>query len=98
MNYACRLVHDYPAIDRGLQLAGSCVVWERHLGAGVIGGLVGKEEACLFREWGGLLREVRGLYDRKGEGREAEVIGPVYEAEVLALDEPGAAETTAWER
>lgn len=49
---------------------------------------------CLFQECGGLLKEIQATFDRKGEATEADVLAPVYDAEVLVLDELGASKPT----
>ena len=97
-NYAYRLVRDYPAADRGLLLAGPCGVGKTHLAVAIIRGLVDKGVPCLFYEMGALLKEVQGAFDRVGELTEAGLLAPVYEAEVLVLDELGASKPTDWVR
>jgi IstB-like ATP binding protein len=57
-NYAYRFVHDYPAVERGLLLAGPCGVGKAHLAAAIIGGLIEKGVPCLFYEVGALLKSL----------------------------------------
>jgi DNA replication protein DnaC len=43
-----------------------------------------------------LLKDVQNSYERKVDLSEREVLAPVFEAEVLVLDELGAAKPTDW--
>jgi DNA replication protein DnaC len=97
-NLAYRLVREYPAIDRGLLLMGACGVGKTHLSAGIIRGLVEKGVACLFYEFGSLLKKIQESYNAQARMSEMKVLAPVYEAEVLVLDELGASKPTDWVR
>jgi DNA replication protein DnaC len=97
-NYAYRLVHEYPAIDRGLLLMGPCGVGKTHLAASIIRGLVEKGVPCLFYEFGALLKNIQESYDAPAQTSEMKVLAPVFEAEALVLDELGAPKPTDWVR
>ena len=88
----------YPAVDRGLLLADPCGVGKTHLAAAVLRGLVEKGVPCLFCEFGALLREIQDSYNPVSQTSEMKVLAPVYEAEVLVLDELGASKLTDWVR
>jgi DNA replication protein DnaC len=96
--YAHRLVHEYPAIDRGLLLMGSCGVGKTHLAAGIIRGLMEKGVPCQFYEFGALMKKIQESYNAHAQMSEMKVLAPVYEAEVLVLDELGASKPTDWVR
>jgi DNA replication protein DnaC len=97
-NYAFRLVREYPAVDRGLLLMGTCGVGKTHLSVAILRGLVEKGIACLFYEFGALLKEIQNSYNPVSQTSEFKVLAPVYEAEVLVLDELGASKPTDWVR
>jgi DNA replication protein DnaC len=96
--YASRLVLDYPAVDRGLLFMGAAGVGKTHLAVAIIKGLVGKGFACLFTEFGSLLKEIQGSYNPISKSSELRVLAPVYQADVLVLDELGATVPTDWVR
>jgi len=97
-NYAFRLVRDYPAVERGLLLMGSCGVGKTHLAVSILRGLVEKGAQCLFYEVGTLLREIQGSYDPASDSRETKILAKVCGAEVLVLDDLGATRPTEWVR
>jgi DNA replication protein DnaC len=97
-NYAYRLVHDYPPVERGLLLAGPREVGKTHLAVAIIRGLVERGVACLFYEVGVLLKEIQEFYVPLAGVSESKVLAPVYQAEVPVLDEPGASKPTEWVR
>jgi DNA replication protein DnaC len=59
-------------------------------------GLVERGASCLFYEFGALLQEIRDSYNPVSQASELKVLAPVYEAEVLVLDELGASKPTDW--
>ncbi len=97
-NYAYRLVREYPSINRGLLFMGTCGVSKTHLSVAILRGLIEKGVPCLFYEFGALLKEIQDSYNSASQSSELEVLAPVYEAEVLVLDELGAVKLTDWVR
>lgn len=93
---AHRLVKEYPAVDRGLLYMGTVGVGKTHLSVAILRGLVEKGISCLFYEFGALLKEIQKSYNSVSQTSELEVLAPVYEAEVLVLDELGASKPTEW--
>jgi DNA replication protein DnaC len=91
-------VREYPAVERGLLLMGPCGVGKTHLAAGTIRGLVGRGVPCLFYEFGALLQWIRDSYNHLAQASEMKVLAPIYEAEVLILDELGTSKPTDWVR
>ena len=97
-NCAFRLVREYPAVDRGLLFMGTCGVGKTHLSVAILRGLIEKGIPCLFYEFGALLKEIQHSYNPVSQTSELKVLAPVFEAEVLVLDEVGAPKPTDWVR
>jgi DNA replication protein DnaC len=96
--FAHRLVSDYPAAERGLLFAGPVGVGKTHLAVAILRGLLGTGVRRLFYEFGALMKEIQESYNPSSEASELKVLAPVYEAEVLVLDELGAVKPTDWVR
>lgn len=96
--YACRLVLDYPAVDRGLLFMGPAGVGKTHLAVAIMKGILGKGFAAVFYEFGSLLKEIQDSYNPISKSSELRVLAPVYQADVLVLDELGATVPTDWVR
>jgi len=98
LRFAHILVKDYPAVDRGLLFMGTVGVGKTHLAVGILKGLVAKGVPCLFCEFGSLLKEIQNSYNAISKTSALEVLAPIYQTEVLVLDELGAALPTDWVR
>ena len=96
--YAWRLAREYPAIERGLLFMGTVGVGKTHLSVAIMRGLVEKGVPCLFYEFGTLLKEIQDSYNSVSNTTELGVLAPIYQAEVLVLDELGASKPTDWVR
>ena len=97
-NYSFRLVREYPAVERGLVFMGSVGVGKTHLSVAILRGLMEKGVQCLFYEFGSLLKEIQDSYNKISQTSEMRLLAPVYQAEVLVLDELGASKPTDWVR
>ena len=93
---AYRLVREYPAVERGLLFAGPVGVGKTHLAVAILRGLAEKGVAGLFYEYGSLLKEIQDSYNPVSHASETSVLAPVFDAEVLVLDELGASKPTEW--
>ena len=98
-SFACRLVDEYPAVETGLLFMGTVGVGKTHLAIAVLKDLIEKKGVtCLFYESGSLLKAIQDSYNPVSETSEMRVLAPVYQAEVLVLDELGATVPTNWVR
>lgn len=94
---ACRFAEEYPVDATGLLLIGSIGVGKTHLAVGMIRELIlSKGIACLFYDYRELLKEIQNSYNDSVKATELEVLRPVFETEVLVLDELGAVKPTEW--
>ncbi len=98
-SFASRLVDEYPAVETGLLFMGSVGVGKTHLAIAVLKELIEKKGVtCLFYESGSLLKAIQDSYNPVSQTSEMRVLAPVYQAEVLVLDELGATVPTNWVR
>ena len=94
---ACKFVEEYPLENSGLLLIGSIGVGKTHLAVGIIKELIqSKGIACLFYDYRELLKQIQNSYNESVKATELEVLRPVFETEVLVLDELGAVKPTEW--
>ncbi len=96
---ARKFVEGYPVetAGTGLLLTGSIGVGKTHLAVGILQALVAERGARgLFYDYRDLLKQVQNSYNQSVAATELEILRPVFEAEVLVLDELGAAKPTDW--
>src|SRR5689334_24429457 len=58
--------------------------------------ILGKGIPCLFCDYRELLKQIQNSYNSSSEVTELQVLAPVFETEVLVLDELGAVKPTEW--
>jgi DNA replication protein DnaC len=94
---ACKFVEEYPVDSTGLLLIGSIGVGKTHLAVGIVRELiVSKGIACLFYDYRELLKQIQNSYNDSVKATELDVLRPVFDTEVLVLDELGAVKPTEW--
>jgi DNA replication protein DnaC len=82
---------------KGLLLVGSIGVGKTHLAVGILEALVREKGANgLFCDYRDLLKQVQNSYSPNVAATELDVLRPVFDAEVLVLDELGASKPTEW--
>ncbi len=92
-------VQGYPLETReqGLLFTGGVGVGKTHLAVGVLRELVEQRGATgIFCDYRDLLKQIQNSYSPQVATTEAEVLRPVFEAEILVLDELGAVKKTDW--
>src|SRR6266851_8249569 len=96
---ARKFVEGYPleTAGTGLLLTGSIGVGKTHLAVGILQALVAERGASgLFYDYRDLLKQIQNSYNAQVRETELEILAPVFEAEVLVLDELGASKPTDW--
>jgi DNA replication protein DnaC len=94
---ACKFVEEYPLDTTGLLLIGSIGVGKTHLAVGIIKELIlSKGIACLFYDYRELLKQIQNSYNASVQATELDVLRPVFDSEILVLDELGAVKPTEW--
>jgi len=90
-------VDAFPVVEQGLLFHGPTGVGKTHLAIGVLKEVVRRKGArAYFFETGELLKLVRDTYNRSVEETELDVLRPVFEADLLVLDDLGTEKTSEW--
>ena len=97
---AKRFADDYPAMmmpGRGLMFSGSSGLGKTHLAVGILKVLV-QEKRCdgLFCDYQQLLKDIQNSWNPLTSTTELQVLEPVFNAEVLVLDDLGSVKPTDW--
>src|SRR4051812_954685 len=88
---AQQFVAEYPVETAGLLLIGPIGVGKTHLAVSILKELmISKSVPCLFYDYRELLKAIQNSYNSSVQTTEMEVLRPVFETEVLVLDELGA--------
>lgn len=94
---AGRFVEEYSPDSDGLLFVGPVGTGKTHLAVGIIRELVCSAAAqCLFCDYRGLLKEIQNSYNPNVEATELQILSPVFDAELLVLDDLGAVKPTQW--
>jgi DNA replication protein DnaC len=94
---ARRFVEEYPVERTGLLLVGRYGVGKTHLAIGIIKSLiVQKSIPCLFCDYRELFKDIQDSWHASVEATEMSILRPIFETEVLLLDDLGAMKPTDW--
>jgi DNA replication protein DnaC len=99
LKLAKKFVKDYHdhAQEVGIMFIGPCGVGKTHLTAAILRELMQKKStSCLFYDFRELIRDIQSTFNGDTGQSESDVLAPVFESEVLALDELGAKRSSAW--
>jgi DNA replication protein DnaC len=92
-----KFVEQYPVDKTGLMFIGSIGVGKTHLAVAAITELIHtKGIPCLFCEYRELLKEIQDSYNSDSQSTELGVLRPVFDTDVLVLDELGAVKPSQW--
>jgi DNA replication protein DnaC len=91
-----KFIDEYPVVDVGLLFLGRCGVGKTHLAVGALKELIKKGSQGLFYDFRDLLKEIQDSYNPNTRTSELKILAPVFEADVLVLDELGASKPTEW--
>jgi DNA replication protein DnaC len=94
-----RFVEGYPVETegKGLLVTGDIGVGKTHIAVGLLKELIARRGVSgLFYDYRELLKEVQNSYNKEVSATELSILRPVFEAEVLVLDELGAAKPSEW--
>ena len=88
---------NYPAANEtGLLLMGTCGVGKTHLAVAALKQLMQRGHVARFYDYRELLKEIQACYDPNHPVSEMGVLEPVFETEVLLLDDLGASKPSPW--
>jgi len=95
---ASRFVQEFdPRDGKGLLLVGGIGTGKTHLAVGILKELIAaRSRACLFCDYRELLKQIQNSYNDSVKATELQVLRPVFDAEVLLLDELGAVKPSEW--
>jgi DNA replication protein DnaC len=95
---ATRFVQEYdPSDGTGLLFIGSIGTGKTHLAVGIIKELIRVRGAdCLFYDYRELLKEIQNSYNPSVQTTELQVLRPVFEADVVVIDEIGGQISSEW--
>jgi DNA replication protein DnaC len=95
---AAKFAHEYdPRDGMGLLIIGKIGTGKTHLAVGITKELIlNKGISCLFYDYRELLKEIQNSYNATVQTTELDVLRPVFETDVLVLDELGAVKPTEW--
>lgn len=94
---ASRFVEQYPLDKNGLLLIGPSGVGKTHLAVAMLKHLtLNKAIPCLFCDYRDLLKQIQNSYNPSVQTTELELLRPVFQTEVLVLDDLGAVKPTEW--
>jgi DNA replication protein DnaC len=94
---AMRFVEEYPVEHKGLLLVGPIGCGKTHLAVSILKQLIlTKSVPCLFYDYRELLKQIQNTYNDSVPATEMDILRPVFDVEVLVLDELGAAKPSDW--
>lgn len=94
---ACRFVEEYPVQKTGLMLVGDVGSGKTHLAVGIVKALIREKGIeCIFYDYAELLKQIQDSYNPSVQATELTLLQPVFNTEVLVLDDLGSVRPTEW--
>lgn len=95
---ASRFVEEFdPASGMGLLMVGGIGTGKTHLAVGILKELMNRRGChCLFCDYRELLKHIQNSYNDSVQATELDVLRPVFDSDVLVLDELGATKPSEW--
>src|SRR5208337_1215974 len=94
---ACRFVEEYPLNKTGLLLVGTAGAGKTHLAVGIAKALIREKGIeCVFYDYADLLKQIQDSYNPSVQTTELGLLRPLFETEVLVLDDLGSVRPTDW--
>jgi len=91
-----RWASEYPLDRTGLLFVGPRGLGKTHLAVAALKELVKKGVHCLFSDYRELLKQIQNSYNPSSQTSELELLRPVFETEVVVLDDLGAQKPSEW--
>lgn len=94
---AQKFIEQYPLDKTGLLLIGPSGAGKTHLSVAIVKHLIlVKGVSCLFCDYRELLKQIQNSYNPSVQATELDLLRPVFQTEVLVLDDLGAVKPTEW--
>jgi DNA replication protein DnaC len=94
---ANRFVSEYPLNKTGLLFVGNAGIGKTHLAVAIARTLIQQKGiACVFYDYAELLKQIQDSYNPDVNTTELGLLRPVFETEVVVLDDLGSVKPTDW--
>ena len=92
-----KFIANFPHQDVGLLFIGPCGVGKTHLASAILARLVQTKGASgLFYDFRDLIRDIQNTFSSDSDLSESDILDPVFECDILVLDELGAKRSSTW--
>jgi DNA replication protein DnaC len=97
LSLAKKFATGFPVVEKGLFLLGPTGVGKTHLSVAILREVIRNAGArAFFYKAGELLQKIRNTYNASVDQTELEVLQPIFDAELLVLDDVGVGKPSEW--